>query len=320
MKRAPLFMVVAALSLLNACGGKKEAAARLDTFPVKTAPARIRDLEETIILVGSIKAKDEATLFSRVPGKLKENLLKEGEPVRKGQAVSLVERDEVGVRFEPAPVPATIDGTVARVYLDRGENVTPQTAVALVVDQSEIIARAEVPERYAARASVGQSVRVRVDAYPARTFPGRVWKVSPVVDPATRSTLIEAKIENASGQLRSGMFGEVTLVTGSRAGVVAVPKDALADGDGPGGGGQGAAVAGGQASSAPGGGGAPTVFVVENGKAVRREVELGLRGEQFLEIRKGVRPGDKVVVFGLYGLKDGSPVEVLAELAGGEKE
>lgn len=283
------------MALAGACGKKPDAAARLDTFPIKTASARVLDLEETIVLVGSVKAKDEAILFSRVPGKLKENLLKEGDSVRKGQAVSLVERDEVGVRFEPAPVPSTLSGTVARIYLDRGENVTPQTAVALVVDQSEVIARAEVPERYAARSAAGQGVRVKVEAYPDRVFTGRVSRVSPVVDPATRSTLIEARLDNPSGKLRSGMFGELTLITGSRSGVVAVPKDALTDGSG------------------------PAVFVVENGKALRREVELGLQGDRFLEIRKGVKPGEKVVVFGLYGLKDGSPVEVLADLSDKEE-
>ena len=295
MKRFSILMLAAALPLAGGCGKKKDAAARLDTFPVKAVSAEVRGLEETIILVGSIKAKDEATLFSRVPGKLQENLLKEGGAVRKGQAVALVERDEVGVRFEPAPVPSTLNGTVARIYLDRGQDVTLQTPVALVVDSSEIIVRAEVPERYSGRAGVGQPVRVQVEAYPDRAFTGRVSRVSPVVDPATRSTTIEARLDNAGGRLRSGMFGEVTLVTGSRSGVVTVPKDALTDGSG------------------------PAVFVVENGKAFKREVEVGLEGESSLEIRKGVQAGDQVVVFGIYGLKDGSPVEVLAETAGEEE-
>ena len=289
MRRRIFCLILAGCGLLSACGKKKDAGARLDTFPVKTAQAGFRDIEETIILVGSIRAKDEAALFSRVPGKLKENLLKEGDPVSKGQAVALVERDEVGVLFEPAPVPSTLNGTVARVYLDRGENVTLQTPVALVVDSRETIVRADLPERYAARVSVGQTVRVSVDAYSDQFFKGRVWKVSPVVDPATRSMQIEAKVENPAGRLHSGMFGEVMLITGSRPHVVAVPKDALSEGSG------------------------PSVFVVENGKAVKREVEVGLQGDLFFEIRKGVRPGEKVVIFGLYGLQDGSSVEVLSE-------
>ncbi|MFA6003636.1 MAG: hypothetical protein WC881_06170, partial [Elusimicrobiota bacterium] len=145
MKRFGYLALIALALAPAACSKKKDKESRLDTFPVKVAVVQAQDLEETIVLVGSVKARDEAILFSRVPGKLKENLLKEGDPVRRGQAVSLVERDEVGVRFEPAPVPSTLDGTVARVYLDRGENVTIQTPVALVVDQREVIIWAEVP-------------------------------------------------------------------------------------------------------------------------------------------------------------------------------
>ncbi|OGR57093.1 MAG: hypothetical protein A2X36_09770 [Elusimicrobia bacterium GWA2_69_24] len=271
-----------------ACKRQKAAESRLDSFPVRVTPAARRDIEETIVLVGSIKAKDEAALFSRVPGKLQRNVLKEGDPVRKGAAVALVERDEVGVRFEPAPVPSTLDGVVARLYLDQGQNVTPQTPVALVVDPSQILARVDVPERFAGRVRLGLALRVKVDAYPDRAFPGTVTRVSPVVDPATRSTLVEARIEDAEGRLRPGMFGEITLVLARAGGVLAVPAESVTDGLG------------------------WALFVVQDGRAVKREVELGVRSDAFVEIRKGLAPGESVVTFGLFGLKDGSPVEILA--------
>ncbi|MDD5657962.1 MAG: efflux RND transporter periplasmic adaptor subunit [Elusimicrobia bacterium] len=289
-KRTALILGLAALAAC-ACRKQADSGARLDTFPVRVAAVERRDVEESIILVGGIKAKSEAVLFSRVPGKLKENLLREGDSLRKGQAVALVERDEVGVRFEPAPVPSTLDGTVARLYLDRGAHVTPETPIALVVDQSEVIVRADVPERYAGRVALGQAARVRVDAYPGREFSGRIWRVSPVVDPATRSSVIEARLDNVSGRLRSGMFGELTLVTGRHARVASVPKEALSEEGG------------------------AAVFVVKDGRASRRRVKVGLRGDAYVEILEGVQPGEQAVVFGLYGLRDGSPVEIL----GGEK-
>lgn len=285
--------IPALLSLLllsAACGKKDKAVERLDSFPVKTVAVEKRDVEETVVLVGSVKAKDEATLFSRVPGKLLRNALQEGAAVKKGDAVAYVERDEVGVRFEPAPVPSTLDGVVARVYLDQGQNVTLGTPVALVVDSSSLYARADVPERFAGRVHVGQAVRLKTDAWPDRVFRGTVSRVSPVVDPVTRSALIEARLDAGSG-LRSGMFGELTLVLGSSGKAVAVPTVALTDGSG------------------------WAVFVCKDGKVQKREVELGLRNDDFTEIRKGVEPGEQVVTFGLYGLKDGSPVEVLADEA-----
>jgi len=287
MTRARFLLPIPLILLTAACRRKAAEKSRLDAFPVRVMAAERRNLEETLVLVGSVKAKDEATLYSRVPGKLQENLIKEGEPVKKGAAVSLVERDEVGVRYEPAPVPSTLDGVVARTYLDKGENVTPQTPVALVVDPSELLARAEVPERFAGRLRLGLAARIRVDAYPGREFHATLTRVSPVVDPGTRTTLVEAKIADAGNLLRPGMFGELTVVLGEAGNVLAAPIEALAEGSG------------------------PVVFVAKDGKASKREVELGLRTSHFIEIRRGIAPGEKIVTFGLFGLKDGSAVDIL---------
>jgi multidrug efflux pump subunit AcrA (membrane-fusion protein) len=287
-KTLPLRLSLA-LAFLGGCAKKEAPAPRLDAFPVRVAPAQRRDVEETVLLVGTIKAKDEAVLYSRVPGKLQRNALKEGDPVQKGQPVCFVERDEVGVRFEPAPVPSTLSGVVARTYLDHGENVTVQTPVALVVDASEILARAEVPERFAGRLRLGLEARVRTASSGERVFHGSVVRASPVVDAATRTTLIEVRVQDGGAGLRPGMFGEVTLVLGRSPGALCVPAEALVDGSG------------------------PEVFVVQGGLARARRVEAGLRTERFCEIRKGLSAGERVVVFGLFGLKDGVPVEILPD-------
>ena len=284
-----------ALSAASGCGKKEEQAPEIDTFPVRVEAATKRTLEEALILVGSLKAKDEATIFSRVPGRLKENVVKEGDLVRKDQPVALVERDEVGVRFEPAPVPSTLNGVVGRIYLDRGADVTLNTPVALIADVSAIIAKADVPERYAGRVRTGQDVRVRIEAFPDRTFQGRVSRVSPVVDPATRSAYMEVLLDNSSGLLRSGMFANLSIVVTAKADALAVPVEAVTDASG------------------------SAVFVVKDGKAVKREVVEGLKTEAYVEITEGLSPGEQVVTFGHYGLKDGSAVQVLAAAPGEKK-
>jgi multidrug efflux pump subunit AcrA (membrane-fusion protein) len=280
-----VFLIAASLA---ACGRKTEEAAKLDAFPVRTARVARSDIEDSLSVVGSLKARDEATLYSRVAGKLVENLVKEGDPVRKDQPVAAVQKDEVGVKYEPAPVPSTLTGIVGRVYLDRGADVTLATPVALVVDVSSVRARADVPERYAGRVKLGQEVRVEVEAYPGKVFRGRVSKESPVVDPDTRSAPIEVNLDNTDGRLRSGMFAKMTIVVASRAGVVVVPKIALVEGP------------------------TPSAFVIAGGKAQKRELKLGLVSDAAVEVLEGLKPGDDVAVFGLYGLKDGSAVEVLA--------
>lgn len=291
MSRLSAALILAGLLSAAACGRKTEQAAKLDAFPVRVADVRRGDVEDVLTVVGSLKARDEATLFSRIDGKLVENLVKEGDPIKKGQPVALVQKDEVGVKYEPAPVPSTLDGVVGRTYLDRGADVALNTPVALVVDASSVRARADVPERYAGRVRLGQDVRVEVEAWPGRVFRGRVSKESPVVDPETRAAPIEVALDNADGRLRSGMFAKLTVVVERRSGAVVVPKEAITEGSG------------------------PCVYVIKDGRAVKRELKLGLVTDAQAEALSGVAPGESVAVFGLYGLKDGSPVEVLAPSA-----
>jgi len=259
-----------------------------DRFLVKTEKALTRDMEDSLAIVGTIKAMDEAVLYPRVSGKLLKNMLTEGDRVKKDQAVALIERDEPGVVYEPAPVPSTLNGVVGRIYQDSGVNVTPQTPIALVVSQGQVRVAVDLPERYVGRVFVGQSARIRVDAFPGASFPGKVYRVSPVVDTQSRCVVLEVLADNSGGNLKSGMFAEVSLVVGARSGAVAVPSSAVVEE-----------------------GGRKYIFTPINGAtAARREVKTGLANEEFTQITSGLRAGEDVIVFGLYGLKDGSKIKI----------
>ena len=292
MKNSKTLLMIGCAIMLFGCGKEKKETVKLESFPVRVEAAARKPLEETLSVVGSIKAKDEAILYARVPGKLKENLLKEGDPVKKNQTVAVVERDEVGVKYEPAPVPSTLDGVVGRIYLDRGTNVTLNTPIALVVDSSELKVQADVPETYSGKVFTGQEVYVVIDNASGKKFYAKVTKVSPVVNPGTRSFLIEAAVDNRAGVLKSGMFAEVYIVTGRKTGVLALPSDALA------------------------GDGNPYIFIVKDGKAFKRDVVTGMKTKDLTEIKKGLSEGENVVIFGIYGLKDESPVEIVGDSAG----
>lgn len=278
--------VLIALGFAAGCHRSEKGDARLDTFPVRVEKVTKQNLEETLILVGSVKARDEATLFSRVPGKLLKNLVREGDKIAKDAPVAMVERDEVGVKFQPAPVPSTLTGLVARVYLDRGADVTLTTPIALVVDSGLMLAKAEIPERYAAKVHLKQNVRVKVDAFPDRVFSGKVSRLSPVVDVTTRSTYMEANLENQENLLRSGMFAKVEVVMAKRDNTLSIPIEALAEGG-------------------------DVAFAAKDGKASRRTLQIGLRTEKYVEVQSGLAEGENVVTFGLFGLKDGSALEIL---------
>ncbi len=286
--RCSLFAVCCSLLLAGCRNKEAEALNSLekDRFLVKTGQARTRNLEEYILLTGSVKAMDEATLYPRAAGKLLKNLLKEGDPVSKDESVALVERDEPGAVYEPAPVPSTLAGVVGRIYQDTGANVTPATPIALVVDQSRVRVAVDVPEQYVGKVFQNQRARIKVDAFPDRYFSGSVYRVSPVVDSRSRNTLVEVLVENADGRLKSGMFAEARLITASRGAALSVPAGAVASEDG-----------------------ADYIFIPAGDNASRVRVKTGIKTSEYTQI-SGVKEGAEVITFGLYGLKDGSKIKV----------
>ncbi|HCC48629.1 MAG TPA: hypothetical protein DEQ38_11030 [Elusimicrobia bacterium] len=284
-------LTLAAAAALSAGCRNKEAEAlnnlEKDRFLVKTEKAQVRSLEEYILLTGSVKAMDEATLFPRASGKLLRNVLKEGDSVKKDETVALIERDEPGVVYEPAPVPSTLTGVIGRVYQDVGANVTPQTPIAMVVNQGMVRVAVDVPEKYVGKVFKDQRARVKVDAFPDRYFSGSVYRVSPVVDSRSRNTMVEVLVDNLDGHLKSGMFAEVRLIVASRGSALSVPAGAVVSQDG-----------------------GDFVFVpVEGSLASRLPVKTGIKTTEFTQV-SGVKEGADIITFGLYGLKDGSKIKV----------
>lgn len=286
------------LGLVLASGCRKSNTEQLEkidyeTFKVYVGGPVVRDMHEEITVVGSVQALREAVLYPRVPGKLIENSLQEGDKVSKNETVAIIDRDEVGANYKPAPVPSTISGVVGRMYLDPGENVTTATAIALIVDLSQVRVKANLPERYLGAIQKGQEALVKVEAYPGESFKGSLYKVSPVVDPATRTIPIEFIIDNKDTRLKSGMFAEVGIVTSKAKDVLTVPLGAI---------------------SSPDEKGQHFVFVLDTNdqKIVRKiPVETGIRNKEVIEITKGLRKDQTVVIDGLYGLKDGSQIQVV---------
>lgn len=286
---AKLFILPLIAALLGGCRNKDAEALNAlekDRFLVKTEKAQTRDLEEYILLTGSVKALDEATLFPRASGKLLRNVVREGDAVNKDEVVALIERDEPGVVYEAAPVPSTLKGVIGRVYQDTGASVTPQTPIALVVNQSQVRVAVDVPEQYIGKVSRDQRAFIKVDAFPDKRFAGKVYRVSPVVDSRSRNSLVEVLVDNADGRLKSGMFAEVRLITASRGAALSVPAGAVVSE-----------------------GGADYVFVPAGDTVSRVKVKTGIKTSEFTQI-SGVTDGADVVTFGLYGLKDGSKIKV----------
>lgn len=259
-----------------------------DVFIVKTEAVQKRDLKHQLITSGSIKALEEAVIYPRINGKLQRNLLREGDNVRKGQTISLIDRDEVGAKYEPVVVPSTLTGVVAKIYRDPGENVTTQTPIASVVNQSVLRIKVDVPERYVGEIYKGQLANLSVDAYPDQQFEAKLDVISPVVDSLSRSVAVEFRAPNTKNLLKAGMFARVDISLKEVKNVLSVSKKSIYEDED----------------------GKNYVLVPSDDKttAVRKDVTVKFKNNNNWQI-EGLNEGDEILGF-VYGIKDGSKIEI----------
>ena len=119
MRKILIIMVgtVISISLLSGCGKAPAKGAKKESaIPVKVMKVAIEDLDKALEYVGNIKGRDEAVVYPKVSGKIIEKVKEDGSSVSKGETIAYIDRDEVGLKFEKAPVESPLTGTVGRVY------------------------------------------------------------------------------------------------------------------------------------------------------------------------------------------------------------
>ena len=196
---------------------------------------------------------------------------------------------ELEINLENTVLLSPVDGFIGRRYLDPGAYVTSNTAIVSVVDIRLVRLVANIVERDLQRVFEGVAARIEVDAFPDESFTGRVARVAPVLDPATRTAEIEIEIPNPGYRLKPGMYARVGLAVGSKSQALVVPREAVV-----------------VRTSARG------VFVVDGtggSPSARFEALVtGLEDDRYVEVIDGVAEGVRVVTTGAAGLQHGDPI------------
>jgi RND family efflux transporter MFP subunit len=186
-----------------------------------------------------------------------------------------------------ATVRSPVAGVVVEKNVEAGDVVAPQEQLFRVAEVSTLVVRVGVSELDVGDLSQGEEVEVTLDAEPLQPLRGRIRRIFPAADPATRLVPVEVALEG-SGLARPGFLARIRLKLGERVDVPIVPAGAiLSDGAG------------------------EAAFVVQGGRAVRREVESGVVSEGRVEIVRGLQPGETIVVEGNHALRDGMPVRAV---------
>jgi RND family efflux transporter MFP subunit len=159
-----------------------------------------------------------------------------------------------------------------------------------VVDIQTVRIVANLVERDLGRVSTGMDAAVNVDAFPGEVFKGRVARIAPVLDPATRTAQMEVEIPNADFRLKPGMYARVEFTVRQHDDALIAPRNAIVDIDG---------IRG--------------VFVAENKVAKFRPVQMGIVQGDKTEVLSGVNENDSVVTTGAAALRDGDPIQLVSQ-------
>ncbi len=179
-----------------------------------------------------------------------------------------------------------IAGIVQEKLVNIGEVVKVNQSMFKLVSVQPLKFRAQVMEKDARLVSNGARIDVSVDAVPGRQFPGMIHRLAPAVEEKTRTFTIEAIIPNPGGVLKPGFFARCTIPVGTYTAVLA-PQEAIIT------------IAG-----------LKKIYVVDNGVAQERSIEVGRTVNDWVEIKQGLQPREYVAVSNLQGLSNGLKVRV----------
>ncbi|MFT3746005.1 MAG: efflux RND transporter periplasmic adaptor subunit [Pyrinomonadaceae bacterium] len=182
---------------------------------------------------------------------------------------------------------APFSGFISNRPVAVGEYVSSASIVATIIRSNPIKIDIQVAEADVPSIGIGQGVSLAVDAYKDRKFAGTVSAVNPAIDASSRSAVVEARIENGDNALRSGMFATVTINKSGGSQMVYVPKSSVYSD---------------QATQSS------RVFVIQEGLAKLRVVQLGTEEGDWIQILSGVAPDEAVATSGLDKLFEGAKV------------
>lgn len=211
--------------------------------------------------------------------------------LQQAQAALNLARHGLDVSIMKAPW----NGVVSSKNVEVGDVINPMmggysgaSGVLTLMDFSKIKIIVDVSSADIPRIKKGQTALLRGGSFPDKEFRGAVQVINLTADPMTKKFKVEVAVDNPDYALRPGTFGEVVLEVSTHEDALVLPQKAVVENK--------------------------YVYLVQDGKALKREITLGLQNSSWVEILSGVKEGDRVIVEGNYGLEDGAAVEVRGEV------
>ncbi len=336
-----IIALIATISILTSCTSSNEQ----ETKQILPVNIKIQTVTKTLLtdaihIAGTVKAYEDINISPEEGGVVKEWIVKKGQHVKKGELIGTLKdevikagldaadaqyniaemnlRSQKGVyeekgisevqyksmvynrdaakanadllraRWEHTQIKSPIDGILENTIPYAGEFAPPGVPIARVVNTSTVKVQAEVPERYARVLSLGTNTVITFDALPGDTLRGAISYVGATVSPVNRTIIIEIVISNPFKKLKPEMVANVMIMLETKNDAIVVSEDIiqLVDRD------------------------RYIIYIEKDGKAEERQILLGGRENNMVEVTQGLHEGDHLIIAGFHKLVNGSPVAI----------
>jgi membrane fusion protein (multidrug efflux system) len=187
--------------------------------------------------------------------------------------------------YDYSNIRAPISGVVSSRDIKLGQHLSNNDSAFRITDTMELIAHLQIPQSELSKFAAGNAASIEVASMPDEGFTATIARISPTIDTRNGTFRATALISNAEGNLAPGMFGHFTISYEQHTDALVIPAEALIDEDDE-----------------------NTVYVVDDGEVVRRNVKIGIAADGNIEILDGLNENDVIVVVGHSGLRNGSKV------------
>ncbi|MFH2113932.1 MAG: efflux RND transporter periplasmic adaptor subunit [Spirochaetota bacterium] len=259
-------------------------------FTVRSTKVIREDLQTYLELNGEVDFVAKLDVYPDTAGRMEWLSAQPGDRVTKGQLLARVDPSRPGERYELSPVYAPTAGTVVAVNLAEGATLSTATAIMRIAKSDELEISARVNEREIAVLKAGLKASLSLEAWPGISFPATVKRVSPVVDPTSRTKEIILKLDQADSRVNAGMFAKIRLDTSLHRNLTTVPTNAVVSYYDE-----------------------RYVWVLEADSTVQRRVVIpGVSVDGRTAIRTGLTEGERIILEGTQVLSEGAAVRDVA--------
>ena len=253
---------------------------------VRTTVAKNQTLTDFVLTNGEIETQKSIEVFPSIGGKVVEMKVSLGSPVKAGDVIAYIDPSEPGSYYAKSPVTAPIDGSIITSPVKIGQKVSANSVITKIGDINNLQITAKVPERYVADIAIGQKAEITLQAYGEEKFIASVVRISPVVDPSTRTKEIILNFDKKYDKVNAGMFARVKLFTIDFGGYPVIQQDAFVENSDE-----------------------YYLYVVKDDSTVtKRKVKRGKSIDGYNQVIEGLNAGEVVVLEGMLSLYEGAKV------------